>query len=301
MARDGNRPHPSALARYPVPIELISALFRADDAERDRLLAPMPAYGRARIAAYCADHAPARGARPEGRAVLRRGHARPGRGRNGRRRSVRALAGARTGADPAPGRLIDLRVPTRPVEAVGLMNARACPGSQPPAHPPVIGPVRPGRRFRRSCHDALQDARPRRDGRGGPRDRHGGERGAVRLRPARGRRGDRARGRAAAVRASTPIPGAIAGPTIAAGAGAARADPTVAGPATAATTAATVATTVRAGPTAAGDPHRRPSNRSPRLELGPPRASGSAAGRCWTSARPPTCPPGTDKAIFTTA
>ncbi|KAA0124641.1 hypothetical protein CIW48_07750 [Methylobacterium sp. P1-11] len=57
MARDGNRPHPSALARYPVPIELISALFRADDAERDRLLAPMPAYGRARIAAYCADHA----------------------------------------------------------------------------------------------------------------------------------------------------------------------------------------------------------------------------------------------------
>ncbi|MGU3469202.1 hypothetical protein ACLBXO_30625 [Methylobacterium sp. C33D] len=57
MARDGNRPHPSALARYPVPIELISALFRADDAERDRLLAPMPAYGRARIAAYCAEHA----------------------------------------------------------------------------------------------------------------------------------------------------------------------------------------------------------------------------------------------------
>jgi hypothetical protein len=57
MARDGNRPHPSALAKYPVPIELISALFRADDAERERLLAPMPAYGRARIAAYCADNA----------------------------------------------------------------------------------------------------------------------------------------------------------------------------------------------------------------------------------------------------
>lgn len=57
MTRDGNRPHPSALARYPVPIELISALFRADDAERDRLLAPMPTYGRARIAAYCADNA----------------------------------------------------------------------------------------------------------------------------------------------------------------------------------------------------------------------------------------------------
>ncbi|MGH1587031.1 hypothetical protein [Methylobacterium sp. P5_C11] len=57
MARDGNRPHPSALARYPVPIELISALFRADDAERERLLAPMPVYGRARIAAYCLEHA----------------------------------------------------------------------------------------------------------------------------------------------------------------------------------------------------------------------------------------------------
>ncbi|MCJ2056161.1 hypothetical protein MKL09_06320 [Methylobacterium sp. J-048] len=54
MALDGNRPHPGALARYPVPIELISGLFRADDEERDHLLARMPSYGRARIAAYCA-------------------------------------------------------------------------------------------------------------------------------------------------------------------------------------------------------------------------------------------------------
>lgn len=57
MALDGNRPHPGALAQYPIPIELISALFKADDAERDRLLARMPAYGRARIAAYCAVNA----------------------------------------------------------------------------------------------------------------------------------------------------------------------------------------------------------------------------------------------------
>ncbi|MGH1570366.1 hypothetical protein ACRAWG_06465 [Methylobacterium sp. P31] len=55
MALDGNRPHPSALAKYPVPIELISALFRADDEERERMLARMPAYGRARLAAYCVE------------------------------------------------------------------------------------------------------------------------------------------------------------------------------------------------------------------------------------------------------
>lgn len=54
MAPDGNRPHPGALAQYPIPIELISALFKADDEERDRLLARMATYGRARIAAYCA-------------------------------------------------------------------------------------------------------------------------------------------------------------------------------------------------------------------------------------------------------
>ncbi|MHB2210789.1 hypothetical protein [Methylobacterium sp. CM6257] len=56
MALDGNRPHPGALAKYPVPIGLISALFRADDEERERMLARMPAYGRARLAAYCAEN-----------------------------------------------------------------------------------------------------------------------------------------------------------------------------------------------------------------------------------------------------
>jgi hypothetical protein len=57
MALDGNRPHPGALANYPVPIELISALFKADPVQRDRLLASMPVYGRARIATYCAANA----------------------------------------------------------------------------------------------------------------------------------------------------------------------------------------------------------------------------------------------------
>ncbi len=56
MALDGNRPYPGALAKYPVPIEFISALFRADDQERDQMLARMPAYGRARIAAYCVEN-----------------------------------------------------------------------------------------------------------------------------------------------------------------------------------------------------------------------------------------------------
>jgi hypothetical protein len=46
-------PWPTAafLARYPVPIGLISSLYRADDGERDRL----PEHGRARVAAYCAE------------------------------------------------------------------------------------------------------------------------------------------------------------------------------------------------------------------------------------------------------
>ncbi|MGU3668818.1 hypothetical protein ACLBX9_31950 [Methylobacterium sp. A49B] len=57
MALDGNRPHPGALANYPIPIELIASLFKADPGERDRLLSNMPVYGRARIATYCAAHA----------------------------------------------------------------------------------------------------------------------------------------------------------------------------------------------------------------------------------------------------
>lgn len=49
------RPTAAFLARYPVPIELISALYRADDGERDRLLSALPEHGRARVAAYCAE------------------------------------------------------------------------------------------------------------------------------------------------------------------------------------------------------------------------------------------------------
>lgn len=49
------RPSAAILARYPIPIELISALYRADEAEFGRLIAGMPEYGRARIATYCVD------------------------------------------------------------------------------------------------------------------------------------------------------------------------------------------------------------------------------------------------------
>lgn len=55
MASASNRPTTSALARYPIPIELISALFKADEREFDRLVAPISDYGRARIAVYCAE------------------------------------------------------------------------------------------------------------------------------------------------------------------------------------------------------------------------------------------------------
>lgn len=50
-------PWPTAtfLSRYPVPIGLISSLYRADDHERDRLLSALPEQGRARLAAYCAE------------------------------------------------------------------------------------------------------------------------------------------------------------------------------------------------------------------------------------------------------
>lgn len=49
------RPTAAFLARYPVPIELISSLYRADDGERERLLSALPEHGRARVAAYCAE------------------------------------------------------------------------------------------------------------------------------------------------------------------------------------------------------------------------------------------------------
>lgn len=47
------RPTPAALAKYPVPVGLVTTLYRANDAEFAALTAPMPEYGRARIAAYC--------------------------------------------------------------------------------------------------------------------------------------------------------------------------------------------------------------------------------------------------------
>lgn len=53
MANSPLRPATSALAKYPVPIELISALYRADDAEFGKIMSKMPDYGRARVAAYC--------------------------------------------------------------------------------------------------------------------------------------------------------------------------------------------------------------------------------------------------------
>ena len=55
MATAPNRPTANALARYPIPIELIAALYRADEGQFDRIIAPMSDYGRARIAAYCAE------------------------------------------------------------------------------------------------------------------------------------------------------------------------------------------------------------------------------------------------------
>ena len=47
------RPTAAALARYPIPAELIASLYRADESEFARLIAAMPEYGRARVAAYC--------------------------------------------------------------------------------------------------------------------------------------------------------------------------------------------------------------------------------------------------------
>ncbi|MER2268319.1 hypothetical protein [Methylobacterium oxalidis] len=49
------RPTATALARYPIPIELIAALYRADEESFARMTGRMPEYGRARIAAYCVE------------------------------------------------------------------------------------------------------------------------------------------------------------------------------------------------------------------------------------------------------
>lgn len=55
MANSPLRPLTSVLARYPIPIELIAALYRADAVEFERMMETMPEYGRARVAAYCTD------------------------------------------------------------------------------------------------------------------------------------------------------------------------------------------------------------------------------------------------------
>ncbi|WP_236960302.1 hypothetical protein [Methylobacterium durans] len=55
MAPTPLRPTATALARYPIPVELIAALYRADATDFARLVAHMPEYGRARIAAYCVE------------------------------------------------------------------------------------------------------------------------------------------------------------------------------------------------------------------------------------------------------
>ncbi|MDP4022312.1 hypothetical protein Q8W71_06735 [Methylobacterium sp. NEAU 140] len=57
MASAPTRPITATLAKYPIPIGLISALYRADADEFDRMVAAMPEYGRARVAAYCAENA----------------------------------------------------------------------------------------------------------------------------------------------------------------------------------------------------------------------------------------------------
>lgn len=55
MANSPMRPMTPVLGRYPIPIELIAALYRADDAEFGKLMRTIPEYGRARVAAYCTD------------------------------------------------------------------------------------------------------------------------------------------------------------------------------------------------------------------------------------------------------
>ena len=47
------RPTAAALARYPIPAGLIASLYRADEGEFAKLVAPLSEYARARIATYC--------------------------------------------------------------------------------------------------------------------------------------------------------------------------------------------------------------------------------------------------------
>jgi hypothetical protein len=49
------RPTAAALARYPIPAGLIASLYRADEGEFAKLVAPLSEYARARIATYCVE------------------------------------------------------------------------------------------------------------------------------------------------------------------------------------------------------------------------------------------------------
>ncbi|WP_244473061.1 MULTISPECIES: hypothetical protein [unclassified Methylobacterium] len=55
MAASPLRPTTPTLAKYPIPVELITTLYRARGAELDALIAGMPEYARARVAAYCVE------------------------------------------------------------------------------------------------------------------------------------------------------------------------------------------------------------------------------------------------------
>ncbi|MCJ2081942.1 hypothetical protein [Methylobacterium sp. J-090] len=55
MAASPLRPTAPTLAKYPIPVELITTLYRAQGAELDALIAGMPEYARARVAAYCVE------------------------------------------------------------------------------------------------------------------------------------------------------------------------------------------------------------------------------------------------------
>lgn len=55
MASSPLRPTTPTLAKYPIPVELITTLYRAQGAELDALIAGMTEYARARVAAYCVE------------------------------------------------------------------------------------------------------------------------------------------------------------------------------------------------------------------------------------------------------
>lgn len=55
MASSPLRPTTPTLAKYPIPVELITTLYRAEGAELDALIAGMTEYARARVAAYCVE------------------------------------------------------------------------------------------------------------------------------------------------------------------------------------------------------------------------------------------------------